>query len=125
MNSVLILKDDVLSFKLKVLPIISYIIDVLIIMIIMCMLVYLSFSIVKKNQIQDRFISNENEQRILKEKIDIKNQIDIIQSGIVVVDQENYIIPSRRNLSNHMYDDTSPKIKHLNSLVYDEYDCFK
>ncbi|MBQ8424961.1 MAG: hypothetical protein IJX17_02940 [Clostridia bacterium] len=112
------------SSNFNTLSIIQYIVDVLIMMIIMCMLVYLTFSIVKKNQISDKFDNNDLEQRIIKDKIDVKNQIEMVQNGIVMVDQETFIIPARRNALNFIYDEYSPKIKHLNSLNYEEYDVF-
>lgn len=108
--------------KFDTMSLIQYIVDILIIMIIMCILVYLSFSIVKKNQV-DALDSHDIEQTKIKEKIRIKNQIEIIQSGIVMVDQETYIIPARRVLTNYIYDESMLKIKHLNSLNNDGYDA--
>lgn len=104
------------------LPIISYVFDVLVIMIMMCMLVYLSFSIVKKSQMNEKFESMEIEARKIMQKINIKNQVEIIQNGIVKFDDDSYILPARKNLNNHIYDDTIPKIKHLSSLKNDEYE---
>lgn len=103
------------------LPIISYIFDVLVIMIMMCMLVYLSFSIVKKSQANERFESLEDEAKKIMQKFNIKNQIEIIQNGIVKLD-DSYILPVRKCQNDHIFDESVPKIKHLNGLKNNEYD---
>lgn len=107
--------------KIDSLPIISYVFDVLVIMIMMCMLVYLSFSIVKKSQANEKFESLEDEAKKIMQKFNIKNQIEIIQNGIVKLD-DSYILPVRKCQNDHIFDESVPKIKHLNSLKDDEYD---
>ena len=103
-----------------------YLFEVFFIVMIMYALVYLSFSIVKKSQIQDSsdLDGYGSETSKVKVKILMKNQIEMIQNGIVCIDNEGYIIPARRNHANHVFDDECPKIKHLNSLKYEVYDRF-
>ena len=55
----------------------------------------------------------------------MKNQIEIIQNGIVKIDNEAYIFPVKKITSNSKFDENTPKIKHLNSLNYEEYNVFK
>ena len=107
--------------KIDSLPIISYVFDVLVIMIMMCMLVYLSFSIVKKSQANEKFEGLEDEVKKIMQKFNIKNQIEIIQNGIVKLD-DSYILPVRKCQNDHIFDESVPKIKHLNSLKDNEYD---
>ena len=88
---------------------------------------YLSFSIIKKSQLKegidlDAPVSELSKARV---KVLVKNQIEMIQNGIVCIDNEAFIIPARRNRTNHIFDDECPKIKHLNSVKYEIFDRFE
>lgn len=103
----------------------EYCFDIFIVFAIMLGLMYLSFSIVKKSQIEESLEDQEEEMLKTKQKIMLKNQIEVVQNGIVCIDSESYIIPARRNTANRIYDDEIPKIKHLNSVKYDIYDKYE
>lgn len=100
------------ELKINSMSLISYIFDVVIIMIMMCMLVYLSFSIVKKSQLNEKLENIDVESKKIIQKINIKNQIEIIQNGIVKFDEDNYILPARKNQNNHIFDEDVVKINH-------------
>ena len=102
----------------------NYILDIIVSCLILIGLPYLTFSIIKRSQNEDDLENIEQERLKVQEKIMIKNQIEIVQNGIVCIDNESYIIPARKNLANHRFDDDCPKIKHLNSVKYEIYDIF-
>ena len=106
---------------------ILYIIEIFFILAIMYALMYLSFSIVKKSQVHESIDLDAPGADLSKAKVKVllKNQIEMIQNGIVCVDSESYIIPARRNRTNHIFDDECPKIKHLNSVKYEIFDRFE
>ena len=103
----------------------EYCFDIFVVFMIMLGLMYLSFSIVKKSQIEESLENQEEEMLKIKQKIMVKNQIEVVQNGIVCIDSESYIIPARRNTANRIYDDEIPKIKHWNSIKYDVYDKYE
>ena len=108
------------------LSVFDYVLDIVVMLTVLCAVTYLSFSIVKKRQLDEGKIeSDEQENSKINQKIMIKNQIEIIQSGIVSTDSNCFIIPQRRVISNHIFDENCPKIRHLCSTNYDIYHNFK
>ena len=108
------------------LSVFDYVLDIVVMLTVICAVTYLSFSIVKKRQLDEgKLESDEKESSKINQRIMIKNQIEIIQSGIVSTDANCFIIPQRRVISNHIYDENCPKIRHLCSTNYDIYNNFK